>query len=80
MEIKDKIDYLKDNHFVNWSKMRTKVLIELSNSQTMFCCCGKLATSLHENSCKKFNNKVDKETAKRLGGLIKYEKSISKNN
>ena len=34
--------------------------------QTMFCICGKLATGLHEKNCRRFNEKVDKETARKL--------------
>lgn len=45
---------------------RQKVFDELSERQTMYCCCGKLATGLHEHNCKKFNDKVDIETLKRL--------------
>lgn len=36
----------------------------------MFCVCGKLATGLHESSCRKFNKVVDAETVKRLNHLI----------
>ena len=49
---------------------RKKVFDKLSASQTMFCCCGRLATSLHERNCTKFNNKVEKETIKRLSYLL----------
>ena len=49
-------------------KTREKVFNKLSNEQSMFCCCGQLATSLHENRCQKFNKKVDKETLKEVKG------------
>lgn len=50
------------------------VFDELSDKQTMFCCCGKLATGVHERNCAKFNNKVLAETIKRLSYLLPKEK------
>ena len=50
--------------------MRGRVFNELSDAQTMWCCCGKLASSLHENSCAKFRRKVEDETLKRLSYLL----------
>lgn len=69
MNKKERIEYLKTNHFPTWSSARQEVYDELSDKQSMFCCCGKLATSLHETSCSKFNRIVDCETASRLKGL-----------
>ena len=66
----EKLAYLKDADFGLFIKTRQMVFGELSNQQTMFCCCGKLATGLHERSCTKFNNKVDAETINRLGHLL----------
>ena len=57
---KQNIQYLKTQFMEEWNSTRTKV----------FCCCGKLATGLHESNCRKFNAKVDAETAKRLEKLI----------
>lgn len=45
---------------------RVKVFDELSYAQPMFCVCGRLATGLHERACRKFNNKVDNVTYRRL--------------
>ena len=66
--------YLKDADFGLFVKTRQMVFDELSDQQTMFCCCGKLATGLHESNCTKFNNKVDAETIKRLSYLLPKEK------
>lgn len=71
MNIKQKLQYLQDNHFSEWLKTRRQVEIELSNSQSMFCVCGRLATGLHETHCRKFSKKVTSETMKRLSNLIK---------
>lgn len=66
----EKLEYLKDANFGLFVKTRQIVFDELSEQQTMFCCCGKLATGLHESNCTKFNNKVDAETIKRLSYLL----------
>ncbi len=66
MKKSEKLAYLKDVDFVLFLQTRKKVKTELSDSQTMFCCCGRLATGLHEDHCKKFNDKVDEEVIKRL--------------
>ena len=70
MKYTDKLEYLQTNHFTTFVKTRQKVFDELSEQQTMFCCCGRLATGLHENNCQKFNRKVNGETIKRLSDLL----------
>ena len=70
----EKLEYLKNADFGLFIKTRQIVFDELSDQQTMFCCCGKLATGLHESNCTKFNNKVDTETIKRLSYLLPKEK------
>lgn len=70
MNVEQKIKDLKANHFNNWSNTYRQVENELSDKQTLFCVCGKLATGLHEGRCRKFANKVAKETALRLEHLI----------
>ena len=74
MKKHEKLAYLKDADFGLFVKTRQMVFDELSDQQTMFCCCGKLATGLHESNCTKFNNKVDAETIKRLSYLLPKEK------
>ncbi len=58
MKIQEKLKYLQDNHFEEWFKVKNKTEIELSEKQGMFCICGRLATGLHEGSCRKFRNKI----------------------
>lgn len=70
MKLKDKVNYLKQHHFVLWLETKRVKFVNLSDTQAMFCCCGKLATSLHEHSCKKFNAKVDEATVEELSYLI----------
>lgn len=70
MKHTEKVNYLKKNHLDVWYKTRCRTYDELSEQQTLFCCCGKLASSLHERRCRKFNNKVDRETTKKLEHLI----------
>ena len=70
MKRSEKLAYLKDNHLDIFLKTRQKVFNELSDEQTMFCCCGRLATGLHERNCTRFNHKVDGETIKQLSHLL----------
>jgi len=70
MKITEKLQYIQDNHFSDWLTMRREVHNEFSNKQSTFCVCGRLATGLHENCCKKFNNTVTIETLKRLKHLF----------
>lgn len=70
MTTKEKIALLQDKHFAEWYKTRSQVEKQLSDEQTLYCCCGKLATGMHERFCNKFRNKVNKETVKRLEHLI----------
>ena len=70
MKNHEKLAYLKDNHFQLFLTTRREVFNELSDSQTTFCCCGRLATGLHESHCIRFNNKVNAETIKRLKHLL----------
>lgn len=70
MKFQEKLKYIEDNHLGEWIKTFQEVENEISDSQSMFCVCGKLATGLHERSCIKFRDKVNKETLKRLKHLI----------
>ena len=74
MKKHEKLAYLKDANFGLFVKTRQMVFDELSDRQTMFCCCGKLATGMHEMNCTKFNNRVVAETIKRLSYLLPKEK------
>lgn len=65
-----KLKFIMDNHFSEWLKTRAEVQDELSNSQSTFCICGKLATGLHENYCQKFSKEVNKRTIKKLEYLL----------
>lgn len=71
MKIAEKISLIQDKNFGEWLKVRSLVRDEISGKQAVFCLCGRLATGFHENGCKRFNNKVNSEAAKRLEHLIK---------
>jgi fructose-1-phosphate kinase PfkB-like protein len=73
MKNNNKLKYIQDNHFNEWLKTRQEVENELSEEQLMFCICGRLATGLHEGICRKFADKVNKETLKRLEYLLKEQ-------
>ena len=70
MKYTEKLEYLQENHLMIFVKTRQDMFDELSKQQTMFCCCGKLATGNHEAYCSKFNKKVNSETIKRLSNLL----------
>lgn len=70
MKQSEKIETLRQNHLSEWMKARKIVDDELSRKQSTFCVCGKLATGLHEMNCRKFNQLVNKETAKKLNHLL----------
>lgn len=70
MKIQEKLTYIQDNHFSEWLKMRAIVAEEVSLKCSMFCVCGRLCTGMHENHCRKFQDKINSETVKRLSHLI----------
>lgn len=70
MRIDQKVAHLKEHHFSEWLKTRQEVEDRVSRSFSMFCLCGRLATGLHERSCRRFQAKVDSETAKELSHLL----------
>lgn len=70
MKYIEKLEYLQENHLRTFVKTRQEVFDEMSEQQTTFCCCGKLATGIHEVHCNKFNRKVNIETIKRLSDLL----------
>ena len=69
----EKLTYLTLNHFSLFRETYLKAFNDLSEKQVVFCCCGKLATSVHEEHCKKFAAKVENETIKRLSHLLPKE-------
>lgn len=71
MKREDKILYLKEKYPSLWAKSRKDAEMELSDSQYVYCCCGKLASGFHEMRCPHFQKKVDSITLKRLSHLIK---------
>ena len=70
MKKHEKLAYLKDADFGLFVKTRRMIFDDLSFKQSVVCCCGKLATGLHEQNCTRFNNKVDAETINRLCYLL----------
>ena len=66
----EKIEWLKSHFFADFISTREKVFNDLSDRQSMFCICGKLATGLHELNCSKFRKVVDKEVLIRLSYLL----------
>ncbi len=66
----EKIAILQDKHFGEWLKTYHEVKAEISDNQSMFCVCGRLATGLHESHCRKFQNKIINRTVVKLKHLI----------
>ena len=70
MKRQEKIDNLKDEHLSEWLKEWQRQRDELSENQSIFCVCGRLATGLHQNNCRKFHKEVDKRTFYALEHLL----------
>lgn len=66
------MNWLQDKHFSLWLDCRRRNELKLSDEQTMFCCCGKIASGLHETSCRKFQEKVSKATIAELKYLYEH--------
>ena len=63
-------EWLYNNHWREWVTTRDAEFNRLSDEQGTWCCCGALATGLHEQRCRRFQNKVDAATIKKLKHLI----------
>lgn len=74
MKLQDKIDFFHNKYFSSWLAKRQEVEHRISDSNTMFCFCGRLATGFHESSCGKFRKAVDAQTVKELEHLIAAER------
>ena len=70
MKLADKLNYLQKNHMSDWLTERRRQDDKLSDQQSMYCVCGRLATGLHESGCQRFKNKVNSETLKSLSHLL----------
>ncbi len=77
MKLSDKLQYLQTHHIGEWIGTRQEVEEELSDGQSMFCICRRLATGFHESGCRQFQTAVSKETAKRLEHLIVVTKEAA---
>ena len=70
MKLPEKLEFLQKNHLGLWLKTRQEVANEISDKQSMFCVCGRLATGFHEGGCRKLQNKITNETVKKLNYLF----------
>jgi hypothetical protein len=70
MKLSDKLEILQTKHMGEWLKTRREMADSLSDALPMFCICGRLATGLHESSCRKFNDKVTEDTVRKLEHLL----------
>lgn len=61
-----KLEFFKKKNFQKFMNVYSEAECYCSDSQEIFCCCGKIATGLHEQNCMKFREKVEKETLRRL--------------
>jgi len=76
MKYKEKLAYLSENYPDLWLRTRKEVETEISKNQPMVCTCGRLATGFHEMNCSKFQNKVSRETYKKLKFLFRSSKKL----
>jgi hypothetical protein len=70
MNKKEKLNYLLQIHFPEFIEKRKEIEKELSEKQNLFCICGFIASGLHEDGCRIFQNKVSDLTVKFLSHLI----------
>lgn len=70
MKKKDKIEWLRKYHPEKWYTVRSEIKNKLSDAQHIFCCCGAIASGLHEDQCRRFNAKIDTETIAALKYLL----------
>ena len=70
MKKHEKLSLIKERDLGAFIATRSLVFSDFSKRQNLFCCCGRLATSLHEMNCSRFNEKVDSEVIRRLSYLL----------
>lgn len=70
MKKHEKLEYLHDHHYSEFARVHLDEENKLSAAQSVFCVCGRLATGLHEKSCRRFRGLVMTNTLKRLSHLI----------
>lgn len=70
MKKEDKLRILRERTPVLFVRTRHQVERELSEAQSMWCICGRLATGLHESNCRRFQKLVDTKTLERLNYLL----------
>lgn len=70
MTRKEKINYLINNYPEEYKKAKSQATNIVDNKYPIFCCCGKIATGLHTQSCRKFNEQVDREVILLLNKLL----------
>ena len=70
MKQKEKINYLIDKYPDEYKKARSQAITIVDHKYPIFCCCGKIATGLHTQHCRKFNEQVDREVILLLNKLL----------
>ena len=53
----EKLEFLQHHHIGEWLRVRQNVRDEMSGKQMPMWVCGRLATGLHESSCRKLTQK-----------------------
>ena len=70
MKYFDKLEYIQNNHMGEWIRVRQETNEEVSKEHPTWCVCRMLCTGLHESSCRRFKNKVNRKAVKKLQHLI----------
>lgn len=69
--IKDeKISWLLTHAPGPYARVREESINELDDETPVFCFCGQLATGLHTNSCRKFQEKLKSRIIEKLKDLL----------
>lgn len=70
MKLSEKVEYLQEHYWSEWFDTHKAADQYISDQHPMWCVCKRLCTGMHERNCRRFQNKVNAETVKRLKHLL----------
>lgn len=70
MDINEKINYLKENHYVEYNRVYNIERNKMDAKYPISCPCGRLATGLHTDKCRTFQRELNKRIVSELYNLI----------
>lgn len=76
MTLNEKIEYLQEKYFTKWCEIRLSIAEKTADEQPLFCVCNKLATGLHEMTCRKLQKLINKKTVEALQEFLPKSKDL----